>query len=833
MNSSLKYILAIVFAWAVAGCSSEGRGPGGDEAQLSQDPIRVSPTTQINTINYTLTGPNNFSAIGSFSVRAQIEPEVTITNVPTGGPYGLRLHAASTDGYLTCVGGAGNLSVTYPGNRPQDEQSIRMICVRSRFFVDAGDPYWLDAQPTLYLNVGVNLDGLSDAGPPDSCVPTTCAAKNVSCGDIPDNCGGRLECGTCAAPQTCGGGGQPGVCGQGAPNDCDTSTTACLHAQDKQTSPPGLLCSACMAASGCLDPTKQGGSCETVSGNASNACEAVLGASSTVTEKQVCLHTLKDVFSSGCSWSEREIPCLCGATDTQDCFSAHAQAPNGPTSADYICDFGTSSPPALQTDLLVTSRGAGQATSILECAAKFGCDCFPTPPWRQGTWSTVATPSPTTPPQLQLLTDGTVLVGGADTTWSRLKPDDHGNYANGTWLDTGSSNVSRSIFPSATLKDGRYWVGGGEFVNGQVALSPTMEIYDPVANTWTQGPDMPDLIGDTGVSILPDGKVLVGSCQTSNSYVFDPAANPPAWSFAGQMSGNADEQSWVLMQNGAVMYDWDTFTGNGIPTPYAQTYTEASGWADSLPSPVSLTQGGSEIGPGLVLYSGKVLFLGNSMDAAHPAHTAYYDPSTPTWTVGPDAPSGESFGDSAGCVLSTGNVLCAAGLATAPTFSLWELDPNANRFFPVDFPAGVTRVYIMLQLPNGQVLAETGPSLRQLYIYTPSGIQETVGVPSITSVTPPTAGVYTLNGTNLNGLTTGSGYGDDMNNATMYPIVYLTNSSGNVYYARTFNFSTMAPTPGPGSCQFTLPADAPTGTYQLHLSASGVEATNTVPINVP
>jgi hypothetical protein len=49
----------------------------------------------------------------------------------------------------------------------------------------------------------------------ECCTPTTCAKQGKTCGALADGCGGTLQCGSCAAPQTCGGGnpGTPGVCG--------------------------------------------------------------------------------------------------------------------------------------------------------------------------------------------------------------------------------------------------------------------------------------------------------------------------------------------------------------------------------------------------------------------------------------------------------------------------------------------------------------------------------------------------------------------------------------------------------------------------------------------
>jgi hypothetical protein len=48
----------------------------------------------------------------------------------------------------------------------------------------------------------------------DACAPTTCAAQGISCGPAGDGCGGVIQCGSCALPQTCGGNPQkPGQCG--------------------------------------------------------------------------------------------------------------------------------------------------------------------------------------------------------------------------------------------------------------------------------------------------------------------------------------------------------------------------------------------------------------------------------------------------------------------------------------------------------------------------------------------------------------------------------------------------------------------------------------------
>jgi hypothetical protein len=45
------------------------------------------------------------------------------------------------------------------------------------------------------------------------CTPMTCTEARSNCGEVPDGCGGVLDCGMCRAPETCGGFGTPNVCG--------------------------------------------------------------------------------------------------------------------------------------------------------------------------------------------------------------------------------------------------------------------------------------------------------------------------------------------------------------------------------------------------------------------------------------------------------------------------------------------------------------------------------------------------------------------------------------------------------------------------------------------
>jgi len=179
-----------------------------------------------------------------------------------------------------------------------------------------------------------------------------------------------------------------------------------------------------------------------------------------------------------------------------------------------------------------------------------------------GTWTPMIATPPIQPGSLALLTDGSVIMSDAvqgSPLWYRLKPDGHGSYANGTWQPIASSHVARVAMPSAVLKDGRYLVAGGEIVSG--SDYSTVEIYDPIADTWTMGPDMPapNLIDDTPATILPDGRFFCSAENTSNTYFFDPHTN--LWTFSSSIvigSSQAHERGWLLLQNGTVLdaYLW-------------------------------------------------------------------------------------------------------------------------------------------------------------------------------------------------------------------------------------------------------------------------------------
>jgi hypothetical protein len=155
-----------------------------------------------------------------------------------------------------------------------------------------------------------------------------------------------------------------------APLDpCEQDTISCLTSRETA---PGS-CYRCVVDAGCFDHSFSGATCEDVTGTAP-ACQSALAAPSAPTETQVCLATLKSMFSSHCASTLEEVPCLCGATPPDTCQTG-VETPAGPVYPFYQCDLGPSIEQIL-THFTLPRFGASVANAIIQCAQAFGCSCL-------------------------------------------------------------------------------------------------------------------------------------------------------------------------------------------------------------------------------------------------------------------------------------------------------------------------------------------------------------------------------------------------------------------------------------------------------------------------
>jgi len=430
-----------------------------------------------------------------------------------------------------------------------------------------------------------------------------------------------------------------------------------------------------------------------------------------------------------------------------------------------------------------------------------------------------------------LLTDGTVMVQDSQTSdWWKLTPDSSGSYVNGAWTQIASlpDGYAPLYYASAVLADGRVVILGGEYNDGGSTPEDVNlgAIYDPVADTWTpiDGPGW-DSIGDASCTLLPDGRFLLANLFGTDGAVLDPTTM--TWtqlSFTGKADQNAEE-TWTLLPDGTILtVDCQNGTHAERYDPLTDTWTSAG----STGVPISATKPGIgyEIGPAVLRMDGTVIAFGAS------GHTALYHPNTNTWTTGPDFPTGLDIADGPACLLPNGNVLCVASPGFYNTGAkFFEYDGTHLNAAPLPlFNASNMSSYFcnMLMLPTGQVLFSYGYG--EVEIYTPTGGPQDAWRPTITNCPSTVApgGSYTISGTQFNGLSQTSIYGDDASNATNYPLVRVTNrATGHVTFFRTHDHSTMAVATGakPVSTHFDVPASAELGPSDLVVVANGIAST--------
>ena len=459
--------------------------------------------------------------------------------------------------------------------------------------------------------------------------------------------------------------------------------------------------------------------------------------------------------------------------------------------------------------------------------------------WAQttGTWTPLAHPNPLGFGRLTiLLSDGTVLLSGSglygtSASWAKLTPDSNGDYINGTWSGIAPMSTGRNAFPSALLPNGNLFVLGGEY-SSTTGWINTGEIYDPLTNKWTSILNYPEqLYGDVPIELLRNGKILAGSLITSNCYIYDVSKN--TWTRTGNKLRNdqSDEETWTLLPDGSIL-SYDVFASPAKGAGSSQRYIESSGkWVNvsgPVPVPLSGPALGYELGPSSLLPDGRVFLLGANNN------TAFYNPSSDSWTAGPTLPANMGVDDGPGAMLPNGHVLFIAD-TSSPLFSpparIFDFDPTTNTITDVTPTSGslaqdlafeIAQAYCMLVLPNGHILLTS--SAGGIWDYAPSGSPQASWAPTVTSITKFSGTTYDITGTQLNGISEGSSFGDDSENATNYPIVRLKSSSGAVKYCRTMNWSPGLVAQGTkiSKAQFTLPAGTPDGNYQLTVIANGI-----------
>ena len=466
-------------------------------------------------------------------------------------------------------------------------------------------------------------------------------------------------------------------------------------------------------------------------------------------------------------------------------------------------------------------------------------------------WQPLSNQPSFSPGAVLLLTDGTVLAHSEPncltctstdySSWYKLTPDLNGSYVNGTWSKVASpAGYAPLYFGSVVLPDGRVVVEGGEYDCSSGTCNSawinTGAIYSPVKNVWNpvQPPAGWTTIGDAQSVILPNGTYMQANCCTKQQALFDSSNLTWIPTGAGKFDIN-DEEGWTLLPNGKVLtvdayvFQYDaTGTNSELYNPATGSWSSAGSTIQQLwDSCGGSTAASYEVGPAVLRPDGTVFATG--ANTCGPGHTAIYDSHTGKWAAGPDFPGAYGSADGPAALEPSGNVL----VFSSPS----RFYPPAGQFFewngtsltlitpPASAVEDASFVGHLLILPTGQIMFTDFST--NVEIFNPAGTHNPSWAPTIGSApTNVTRGKsYGISGTQFNGFSQGSAYGDDVQDATNFPLVRIVNTStGHVFYCRTHNHSTMAVATGNKavSTHFDVPANVETGPSQLFVVANGI-----------
>jgi hypothetical protein len=541
------------------------------------------------------------------------------------------------------------------------------------------------------------------------------------------------------------------------------------------------------------------------------------------------------------------------------------------TRAGQTVDFGPAPPPLSRpsANKLMANPGMLSATRSHWSQGSSAIAPAPLPdagpPPLGGTWTSGNRPSGN--PILSnplLLTDGTVIAHvSCDQTWWKLTPDSSGSYVNGTWAQIAllPSGYNPRFFGSAVLTDGKVVIEGGEYntgTNGSCgggSWTTKGAIYDPVANAWTSitPPSGWTTIGDAQAIVLTNGTYMQANCCSVLAALLNEGSL--SWTSTGTGKHDSyDEEGWTLLPSGKLLtVDAYVYQGCGQGSEIYDPSTGA--WSSAGNVGVQLADcsnpSGSlsyEMGPQVLRPDGTVVAFGGNLcsDAYNSscasgtlsttAYTGIYNSGAGSWSVGPAIPTvggyHYSLADAPAALLPNGSVLFAAspnyaGFVTPTHFFEFGTSNTIGQVAdPTDYASFTSFQWNFLVLPTGQIMAvETDGS--NVWYYNPSGSYNSSWQPAISSLSNYTLGAgstYQISGTQLNGLSQGAAYGDDVQAATNYPIVRITNNgTGHVFFAKTSSFNTTSIASGQAStANFTVPSSIESGASTLVAIANGI-----------
>jgi N-acetylneuraminic acid mutarotase len=309
------------------------------------------------------------------------------------------------------------------------------------------------------------------------------------------------------------------------------------------------------------------------------------------------------------------------------------------------------------------------------------------------------------------LNNGLVLVaGGMDSGSNPLASAELYNPATGTFSATGSLNAPRASHTATLLTNGTVLIAGGyNMSGGNVVLSASAELYDPVAGTFTTTGSLVAGAVNPTATLLANGKVLIAGGSDANvnalsiAELYDPSTG--TFAAAGSLNVSRTFDTATLLANGKVLIAGG-YDQNGNNVASAELYDPVAGSFATISAMNTARFGHTAT----LLNSGQVLLAGGlDQNINTLASAELYDPVAGTFTL--TGSLSESRCQPTATLLNDGQVLFVGGTDQWVIVADAELyDPVAGTFTATGNPTVARYMQTATLLNNGTVLVAGGSS---------------------------------------------------------------------------------------------------------------------------
>ncbi|CAM3450976.1 MULTISPECIES: Kelch repeat-containing protein [Saccharibacillus] len=230
--------------------------------------------------------------------------------------------------------------------------------------------------------------------------------------------------------------------------------------------------------------------------------------------------------------------------------------------------------------------------------------------------------------------NGKIYAIGGMSGGALLNTIDEYDVKTDTWIAKTTFPEFAKANSSSVVVDGKIYITGGIKESG--TLTKSLDIYDPAANKWTKGADLPVTLAGHASEVI-NGKIIIAGGFTeftnavSTTYEYNIATN--VWSAKAKMSQARRYTSSALI-NGKIYVVGGIYSSDGILSSVEEYDPATDVWTKKA----NLPKGKSSIAT--TSFNGLLYAIGGATASASisgPATTAVdvYNPQTDTWTTGP------------------------------------------------------------------------------------------------------------------------------------------------------------------------------------------------------